>query len=286
MRAFFFGGAGLRRRLARRRLLLLALLDAALQGLHQVDDLGLLAVLGLLAERGRGVEGVALLELGLDERAELLLVVVGELAGVEVGGQGVDQLRGHVALLLADARHLVEHVEVGLAHLVVPEHRLQHQRLVLDPQHREPGLLPQRELHDGAAIGLLQRAAQQRVRLEGARVRLEVVGLVEADRVDLVGRHELHHVDLVVALGRERLQLLLGEHHGVRAVVVGLGDVLVGDDLAAHLALALVADAAAVLLVHLVQGHVVALGGAVDLHRDVDQPEADGALPDGSHGSK
>ena len=123
-------------------------------------------------------------------------------------------------------------------------------------------------------------AAGATTRAFGRGLGLEVVRLVETDRVDLVGRHELDDVDLVVALGRERLQLLLGEHHGVRAVVVRLRDVLVGDDLAAHLALALVADAPAVLLVHLVQGHVMALGGAVHLDRHVDQSERDGALPD------
>src|SRR5689334_1114827 len=69
------------RRLLGGRLLGLALLDAALQGLHEVDDLGALALLVLgLAERGGGVEGVALLELGLDEGLQLLLVVVAELA--------------------------------------------------------------------------------------------------------------------------------------------------------------------------------------------------------------
>ncbi len=64
---------------------------------------------------------------------------------------------------------------------------------------------------------------------------------------------------------------------------VGLGDVAVLDDLAAHLADALVADAPVVLGVHLVELDVVVLGGAVDLDRDVHQAEGDRTLPDGTH---
>ena len=55
------------------------------------------------------------------------------------------------------------------------------------------------------------------------------------------------------------------------------------DHLPAHLAASLVADPAAVGVVHLVQAQIVVLGRAVEPDRHVDQPEADRALPDRSH---
>ena len=60
---------------------------------------------------------------------------------------------------------------------------------------------------------------------------------------------------------------------------------LVGDHLAAHLAAPLVADSTTVRIVHLVQGDVVILGGAVDLDRHIHQAECDGTVPDRSHAS-
>src|SRR5690606_24340311 len=113
----------------------------------------------------------------------------------------------------------------------------------------------------------------------------EVVALVEHDRVDLLGGNELDDVDLATALLRERLEFGIRQDHRALTVVVRLVDVLVVDDLAAHLTPTLVADAPAILVVHLVQRDVVVLGRAVDLHRHVDQSEGDGALPDGSHAS-
>src|SRR5664279_4082971 len=56
----------------------LALVDAAAQRLHQVDDVSI--VIADLTTEGRlGVECVALLQLGLDQSAQLHLVVVGEV---------------------------------------------------------------------------------------------------------------------------------------------------------------------------------------------------------------
>ena len=50
---------------------------------------------------------------------------------------------------------------------------------------------------------------------------------------------------------------------------------LVGDDLVADLAAPLVADAAAVLVVHLMQRDVVVVRGAVELHGHVDESKGD-----------
>src|SRR5690606_25027205 len=89
--------------------------------------------------------------------------------------------------------------------------------------------------------------------------------------------------DLARTLGGQLAELLVADDDRPVPVVVGLVDLAPLDDLAAHLAAALVADASAVLVVHLVEAEVVALGGAVDGDRHVDQPEGDRALPDRAH---
>ncbi len=227
--------------------------DRLAQRLHEVDDLAALLLLGLLAERGGRVDGVALLELGLDEGAQLLLVLVDVLLGLEVGDEALDELLRQVELLRRDPHGLVERGELRRPHLVAPEQRLHHQHVAVHSQRREPGLLPQRHAHDRRAVGGLERAAQQHVGLVRRGVGLEVVAAVEHDRIDLLGRHELGHLDLATALGGQRLQVLVGDDHRAFTVVVGLVDVLVVDDLAVDLADALIADASAVLVVHLVQ---------------------------------
>ncbi len=147
--------------------------------------------------------------------------------GIEVAGERVDQLRRHVPFLLADPWRLVEHVEGRLAHLVVPQQRLQDEHVVAHSQHGEPGLLPQRELHDRHAVGVLEGATQQRVRLDRAGVWFEVVRLVQVQWVDLVGWDELDDVDVAALLSGKALQFVVGEYDGTGAVVVRLGDVLV-----------------------------------------------------------
>jgi len=71
----------------------LRLLDALAQRVHEVDDLGALALLPGLAERLGGRDRLALLDLGVDELAELDLVLVLELLGGEVGLEAGDQWR-------------------------------------------------------------------------------------------------------------------------------------------------------------------------------------------------
>ena len=99
-----------------------------------------------------------------------------------------------------------------------------------------------------------------------------------------LGGDELDHLDLAAAFLRQRGDVLVGDDHRLAVVgFVGLRDVAVLDDLAAHLAHPLVADAPVVLRVDLVELDVVVFGRAVDLDRDVHQAEGDGALPDGTH---
>src|SRR5690606_29136540 len=77
LRGGLLRGGLLRGGLLGRRLSPAALLHGALERLHEVEHLA--ALLGLATEGGLRVERVALLELRLDERAQLLLVLVGEL---------------------------------------------------------------------------------------------------------------------------------------------------------------------------------------------------------------
>src|SRR5690606_35054376 len=126
-----------------------------------------------------------------------------------------------------------------------PEHRAEHQNAVAYPKRRKLLTLPQRDLHDRHMVGLLQRLAQQYVRLGGYRLRLEVVRLVVEDRVHLLGRDELMYVDATTGGERQVSEVLVVEdHHLAAAEVVALGDVVVGDLFTVDAADALVLDPA------------------------------------------
>ena len=232
----------------------------------------------------RRLERLAALEFGLDQLLQLLAVLVGVVLGVEVVGEAVDQHRGHLQLGRLDADRILERGELGRADLVGPEQGLDHQHLVADPQRGQPGLLPEGEVDDGDPVGLLQGLPQQHVRLGRGRRGLQVVGLVEQHRVDLIGRDEADDVDLPAGAGRQLGEVLVGEHDGAPVVaLVGLGDVGVGHLLAIDVADPLVPDPPAVLGVDLVEPDVLLLGGGVQLDGHVHQSERHGAFPDRSH---
>lgn len=69
------------------------------------------------------------------------------------------------------------------------------------------------------------------------------------------------------------------------AIIIGFDDVVILDDFPAFLTAMLIADAAAVLLMHLVHIDVVTLGGRVQLHRHVDETKRNRPSPNGSHPS-
>ena len=174
--------------------------------------------------------------------------------------------------------------EVGRADLVGPHHRLQHDHVVRDPQHGDRGALPQRDGDHGHPVGVEQRLAQQGVGLGAGLLRLEVVGLLEQHRVDLVAGHELLDRDLARRRRGQLGHVVVGEDDHLAVLgLVALGDVGVRDLLAVDRADPLVLDPAAVLGVHLAERHVVRLGRGVELHRHADQPERDRALPDRTH---
>ena len=262
------------RRLAARRL---GGVDAALQGRQQVHDLAG----GLL--RRRGALDLAAFDLGLHHRLDRFAVVVLELGGVEVAGQGLDEHLGHLhlgGLRLGG----VGGAEVGLTDLVGPHHRLHHDHVVANAQHGQRGPVAQRDRHQRHPVRGLERLPQQRVGLGAGLLRLEVVGLLEQHRVDLVTGHELLDADLATAVRRELLHVLVGEDDHLAVLgLVALGDVGVLDFLAVQAAGPLVLDPPAVLRMDLAERDVLALRGGVQLHRDADQAEGDGTLPDCTH---
>ena len=250
--------------------------DRLLERGQQVDDLA-----GGLG-RGLGALDLAALDLRLHQRLDGTGVVVLELGGVEVAGEGLDEHVRHLDLAVLDVAGLDG--EVGRADLVGPHHRLQHDHVVLDPQHRDARALAQGDGHHGHPVGVEQRLAQQGVRLGAGALGLEVVGLLEQQRVDLVARHELLDRDLARRRRRQLGHVVVGEDDHLAVLgLVALGDVGVGHLLPVEGADALVLDPAAVLGVHLAERHVVALGRGVELHRHRHQAEGDCALPDRSH---
>src|SRR6185295_1724489 len=106
------------------------------------------------------------------------------------------------------------------------------------------------------------------------------VGVVVVDRVDLLEVHELLDVDRAGLLRLDCLELLRRDRHVlVGADLVALDDLLVGDLVTARGVDPLLADALPGLGVDLVEPDRLARDSAVQLHRDVDQPEADRTAP-------
>src|SRR5688572_11715872 len=253
-------------------------LDAAPQRAHEVDD-GTAGVLDL----GR-LRDLATALLGLQKRGHRLAVVVGELGRVELAGHRGDQRLGHLQLLRPDGDVLVEEAEVGLTDLVGPPHRVQHEHPVADAQHGQRLALPDGDLGDGDLAGVLERVAQQHVRAGRRAVGLEVVGLLELDRVDLVLVDELQDVDLPPGAQGHLVEVLVGEDDDLAVgQLVALGDVAVLDLFTVDRADPLVLDPSAVGRVDLVEADVLVLGRGVELHADADEAERHSPAPDRSH---
>ena len=246
-------------------------LDAGAQRLRQVGRTARLARGRRLADRP---DDLVALDLGLHERLERLPVGVLVERRIEVLGHRVDQRGGHLQLLRTDVDVLVEELEVRCAHLVRPEQGLEDEHAVPYPQRRQGLPLPDRHLGHGHPPRSLERVAEQRVGADPGGLRLQVVGLVGQDRVQLPGRAEVQHVDPLGRRQRQLLQVVVGQHHDVAGgQLVALGHVGVGDLLAVKRAEPAVLDPAAVLGVDLPERHVTLLGGSVELDRDHDHAE-------------
>ena len=223
-------------------------------------------------------------DLGIDHLLQRVPVVVGELVGVEVTGHARNQGVGHGPLLRTDVHVRLEEAEIGLTHLVGPDHRREHDDAVAHPQQSELLAVADRHLHEpGLATGV-ERVTQQQVGLEGRLLRLQVIALREVDRVDLIGRHELQHVHHAGTGQWQVGEVFVGEHNRLpRGQLIALGDVGVGHLFAVGLGHPAVPDTRSVGAPYLMEADVLLLRRGVQLHPDTDQPEGDAALPDRAH---
>src|SRR5258707_439510 len=124
--------------------------------------------------------------------------------GVKVGCHRVDQRGCHRQFLRTYLDVLVKEREVSGTDLIGPEQGLQHQDAITASQGGEGFPLAQCDLGDRDPARLLKRIPQQRVRPGTGRLRLDVVASVEQDRVKLLRRREVQHLD---RLGRRKRQI-------------------------------------------------------------------------------
>src|SRR5262249_31426166 len=124
---------------------------------------------------------------------------------------------------------------------------------------------------------------QQPVGLRRTGIRGEVVRALEEEWVDLLEVDEVLDLDRPARLGRERLEVLVRDHHVLaRRHLVSLHDLLARDLVAARVGDLAVPDPGPGPLLELVEAHVAAPGCGQDLDRHADEPEADGSTPDGA----
>ena len=151
---------------------------------------------------------------------------------------------------------------------------------------------PWRTNRPSAAFPRLLHGAQQKhvrsLRRSLSR-RREVVRSVEVDGIDFGRVHEARDLDrLRVVDLHDRLEIGLFDDDELALGHLPALDDLVAPDLAVvHLAPALLLDRSHALTVQLAERHVRLTGGGLrrkrEPDRDVDQPKADGAVPDRAH---
>ena len=108
----------------------------------------------------------------------------------------------------------------------------------------------------------------------------EEVRMVEVDRVDLVEVDERLDLDRPGLARLDRGELLVAEHDLLAVEVVAVADLLPEHLLVLLRAEAPLLDPSLVLRVQLVEVVVEVAGGADQLHRDIDQAEAQRAAPE------
>src|SRR5439155_11477220 len=114
----------------------------------------------------------------------------------------------------------------------------------------------------------------------------EVIRAVEVDGIDVGELDEAEDLDRLRALERDRLEIGLLDEHELALRDLPALDELVRLDLAfVERAPPLLLDRRAALAVQRPEGHVAPLGRESEPDRDVDQAEADGAVPDRPHES-
>ena len=93
---------------------------ARTQRVHQIDHLGARDVLVGGTERVRGIQRVALVDLGLDECAQFRLILVGEVLGDEITREAVDEGCRELELLRRDLDRLIQSRKGRFTDLVGP----------------------------------------------------------------------------------------------------------------------------------------------------------------------
>src|SRR5256886_10006667 len=175
---------------------------------------------------------------------------------------------------------------VLLAHVVREEEELEGERVALRPDQAEVLLAPEHELADRRHARLLHRAQEQDVRPPRriGRCGREAIRAVEVDGVDVLELHETEDLDRLRALERDRLEVGLLDEHELALRDLPALDELVGLDVAlVERAPTLLLDRRAALAVQGAEGDVGPLGRQSEPDGDVDESEADGAVPDGPH---
>src|SRR5580704_7089545 len=254
-------------------------LDAGVERLHQVDDLG-----GRL--RRLLDHDLVALALLLDQRLDLFAVRVVVALGVPVGLHRLDEQLRHGELAVAD---LVRVGQLGqlvarAADLVGEVHGVQGQRVLFGPDSHEVLLVAHHHGGDADTVGVGHRLAQQRIGLVGAGTfGGEVVTRPEIDRVDVGLEDEVGDLDLPGLLRLGTLELLLAQDDVLATTEIeAADDVVVSDLLARPLVDLLVADAVGGPLLELVEVDALVRRRRVQADGDVHQPEAEGALPNGA----
>ena len=138
----------------------------------------------------------------------------------------------------------------------------------------------QDERSHGKLLRLLQRIAQQRVDALAVLVGHEVVGRLEVVRRDRVAVDEGRDVDSPRGFHVRATEVLVREHHVFTfLILVPLHDVVPVDHLAGGLVVTLVSHRREVALVEQVEIDAAGFRRGVQRHGNVNQAEADGAVP-------
>src|SRR3984893_11970514 len=216
------------RRLARGRLLrrrVGILREAALQRIHQIDDLGRLGNLARCALQPFG--------LSLDQLAQGVLVAVPGRLRVERARAALDDRLGdrhHVGVGLA----IRLGAKFGRADLIGGPHGGHHQAAVTRLDQHQPLPARQRDMPEPDLVRLGHRLADDPEGLgRELTVGMDPIGSVEIDRIDRVAIDKAVEVDDLRRLDLQILQLVIADRDIAPAfVLVALDDLIAVDDLA------------------------------------------------------
>src|SRR5579872_1443713 len=255
--------------------LLPVLCHALLQRLHQVDHRSHLLLRLLLRRRSLAL-------LALDQLLHAALVLVLQLLRLELRRQLLHELLGQLDLRLL---HFHFRLIIELRHranLFRIVERVQHQSLIIRPDHHDLLPLVQRDFRNRPHLQVLHAPMDQRVRLPPRILRHAEIGRLVVQRIYIWQLHELLDLHRLRRLRLQRLQLLAGHANVVVfADLVSLHDLIAVDVALAVGAVELLPDARPAYVVQLVERDVMFARRHVQPDRHRDQTERDVTLPDG-----